>query len=261
MSDKSAVALSPYLMASASRAYDESPSNRVAQNAMASNDPLSVLLDRDHAAANHQHHYSVRLSKELKATSQKASGRCWIFACLNVMRNQMAKKYDLPDTFQLSQTYTFYWDKLERANYFLNQIIDSKSEPLDGRLVQHLLSCPMNDGGQWDMLVGVIEKYGVVPQSAYPDKWSSTASRRFNAIMTALLRDWAMQLRDCAEVPECHKLREKFMVEAHRVATIHFGKPPSKFDWTFESSGKEKKFTRFVDLTPKSFLRDHVPYR
>ncbi|GMH92924.1 hypothetical protein TL16_g12490, partial [Triparma laevis f. inornata] len=256
----SAAALSPYLLASAKKSYDSSPSNRVAQNAMSSNDPLTVLLNRDHAALNHQHHYSVRLSKELKATSQKASGRCWIFACLNVMRNQMAKKYDLPDTFQLSQTYTFYWDKLERANYFLNQIIDSKSEPLDERLVQHLLSCPMNDGGQWDMLVGVIEKYGVVPQSAYPDKWSSTASRRFNAIMTALLRDWAMQLRDCAEIPECHKLREKFMVEAHRIATIHFGKPPVKFDWTFESSGKEKKFTRFVDLTPKAFLKEHVPY-
>lgn len=144
----SAAALSPYLLASAKKSYDSSPSNRVAQNAMSSNDPLTVLLNRDHAALNHQHHYSVRLSKELKATSQKASGRCWIFACLNVMRNQMAKKYDLPDTFQLSQTYTFYWDKLERANYFLNQIIDSKSEPLDERLVQHLLSCPMNDGGQ-----------------------------------------------------------------------------------------------------------------
>ena len=140
-------------------------------------------------------------------------------------------------------------------------IIDSKDEPLDGRLVQHLLSSPMNDGGQWDMLVGVIEKYGVVPQSAFPDKWSSTASRRFNAIMTANLRDWAMQLRDCAEPSDCHKLREQFMAQAHRIATIHFGKPPAKFDWTFQSTGKEKTFTRFTDLTPKTFLKEHVPYR
>ena len=108
--------------------------------------------------------YTNQVSIEGKATAQKSSGRCWIFACLNVIRVEMMKKYDLPESFELSQTYVFFWDKLERANFFLESMIDTRGEPLDGRLMTHLLSNTnlMSDGGQWDMLANLITKYGLV---------------------------------------------------------------------------------------------------
>ena len=108
--------------------------------------------------------YTNQVSIEGKATAQKSSGRCWIFACLNVIRVEMMKKYDLPEFFELSQTYVFFWDKLERANFFLESMIQTRGEPLDGRLMTHLLSNTnlMSDGGQWDMLANLITKYGLV---------------------------------------------------------------------------------------------------
>ena len=257
------MSLPPTFLPSANAAFASNPLNTLAMNACTTHDPTSILQNRTHSAASHQHHYSVRCSKELKATSQKSSGRCWIFACLNVMRNQMQKSMQLPDDFELSQTYVFYYDKLERCNYFLEQIIDTSSEPLDGRLVQHLLYHPMNDGGQWEMLVNVIDKYGVVPKSVYGDSWSATASVKFNRLMTALLRGWAQELRDAAAEGKSKErlgeMKEAKMVEAHRVLTIHFGKPPESFEWSYHDSGKDKKFHLFQDQTPLSFYKDHVP--
>jgi len=71
------------------------------------------------------------------------------------------RKHNLKE-FELSQAYLFFWDKLEKANYFLEQILDTVSEDLEGRLVQRLLSQPVGDGGQWDMVVNLVEKYGLV---------------------------------------------------------------------------------------------------
>jgi len=36
---------------------------------------------------------------------------------------------------------------------FLECMIDLADEPLDSRLVQHLLSSPIGDGGQFDMVI------------------------------------------------------------------------------------------------------------
>lgn len=94
-------------------------------------------------------------------TNQKSSGRCWLFAATNVFRVAIMKRYNLKD-FQLSQSYLFFWDKLEKANYFLEQIIDTADEDLEGRLIQTLLEAPVQDGGQWDMVANLVEKYGLV---------------------------------------------------------------------------------------------------
>ena len=94
-------------------------------------------------------------------TNQRSSGRCWLFAATNVFRVPIMKRYNLKE-FELSQAYLFFWDKLEKANYFLEQILDTMEEDLDGRLLQTLLSSPVGDGGQWDMAANLVEKYGLV---------------------------------------------------------------------------------------------------
>jgi len=233
--------------------------NTLAMNCMTTQDPNKVLQSREHQRENHSHNYSIKVKNEGKATSQKSSGRCWIFACCNVLRNKLIKEYSLADDFELSQTFVFFYDKFERVNYFLEQIIGTKTEELDGRLVQHLLSNPKNDGGQWEMLVNVIRKYGICPKSVYDDAWSSTSSLRFNRYMTTKLREWACLLRKSAEsgksVEDLREMKQDFLVQAHRILMIHFGSPPEKFSWTYHNTKKdENSFHRMDNLTPLEFL-------
>lgn len=117
-------------------------------------------------------------------TNQKSSGRCWIYALHNCMRQKFVQKMNL-DEFEFSQQYLFYWDKIERSYFFINTYVElsKKGEEPDGRLMMYLLSNPMNDGGQWDMLVNLVEKYGVIPKAAWPDSHSASSSRRLNNIL------------------------------------------------------------------------------
>ena len=213
------------------------------------------------AVASYDHsNYTNQVSIEGKATAQKSSGRCWIFACLNVIRVEMMRKYDLPESFELSQTYVFFWDKLERANFFLESMIQTRDEPLDGRLMTHLLSNTnlMSDGGQWDMLSNLITKYGLVPKSKYPDPHAATSSRAMNLFLREKLRKFACELRSFKTDEEAKKAKPKMLEAIFEALVIFLGEPPRTFDWTFTSKKKEKKTLR--GLTGQAFLKDIVPY-
>lgn len=230
------------------------PLKQLAQNACTRGDHAEVMANRDRTTS-YDNIYAVKVEPAQKATSQKASGRCWMFAALNVCRVPMIRKYNLPDTFEFSQSYTFFWDKVERANYFLEAMIQLVDEPVDGRLVNHLLQSPLNDGGQWDMFVAVVQKYGLCPKSVFPETWTSSNSRRMNWILTHKLRGWAAELRE-APAAERQPMKAKFLEEFIGVLVVCLGTPPKSFDWTFED--KDKKHCAFRGLTPLSFLTDHV---
>ena len=136
--------------------------NRVAMNAVTNNGLLASAIQRG-AVENDVHEYSICL-KQGDICNQKQSGRCWMFAALNTLRYQVMRKCSLK-TFELSQAYLFFWDKLEKSNYFLESILETLDQPTGGRLVSYLLTSPVGDGGQWDMLCSLIEKYGVVPKT------------------------------------------------------------------------------------------------
>ena len=137
--------------------------NRIAQNAVVGKGVNAAATDSgvEREIANT---FSISLEQG-KITNQKKSGRCWMFAALNCMRFQVMKHCNL-ETFELSQNYTLFYDKLEKSNYFLNTILDTLEEDTDSRLIAHLLSAPLNDGGQWDMLCAIVDKYGLVPKDA-----------------------------------------------------------------------------------------------
>ncbi len=203
------------------------------------------------------HTFSHIVPDELKITTQKQSGRCWIFAALNMLRLKVAHKYKL-DEFELSQNYLFFWDKLEKANYFLQSMIDTAKEPVDSRLVMYLLSKPLEDGGQWHMFVSLVDKYGVVPKSIYPDSFAATQSSEINQILSLKLREYASLLREHAPrgIDHLMSMKEEMMEEVFRILAIHLGTPPQTFDWEFKDKGK--KFHAFRGLTPKEFFKEHV---
>ena len=140
---------------------DSKTQNRLALSALSGTDPKQVLTQRSAAISDTQN-FNVKIKLEgAPITNQRSSGRCWLFAATNVFRVAIMRRYNLKE-FELSQSYLFFWDKLEKANYFLEQILDTTDEELDGRLVQALMASPVGDGGQWDMVANLVEKYGLV---------------------------------------------------------------------------------------------------
>lgn len=244
-----------------SKAFHASPKNRLAQNAMTHVDFGQVAMCRN-TYNQIDHTFSHQVQGEGKATSQKRSGRCWLFAALNTMRLPLMKKYKLED-FEFSQSHLFFWDKVEKSNYFLESIIQTRKEDLKGRLMHWILRQPMEDGGQWHMFVSLINKYGVMPKSVMPETFSSSNSARLNTILDGKLRECAVKLRKMSdEGDSLAKLRTKkkeMMGEIYRIITIFLGEPPERFDWSFRD--KDKKFKCFKNLTPQQFLKKHVPYK
>ena len=153
-----------------------------------------------------------------------------------------------------------FWDKLEKSNYFLNSIIDTAHESWDSRLIMHLLDNPIQDGGQWDMWVNLINKYGVVPKSEMPETYQSGKSIRMNRMITRKLREYAKKLREAVNnktsAEEVIKLKNTMLSTVYKMLVVHLGEPPQSFNWQVRD--KKKNFHRYNDLTPKSFFNDHV---
>ena len=205
------------------------------------------------------HTYSHHL-KENKSASQKATGRCWMFAALNTFRVQAIESMNLDDDFELSQSYIMFWDKLEKANYFLNSVLATLEEPVGSRILDWILAQPIVDAGQWDMLVNLVRKYGVVPKAAMPETQSSSSSREMNFHLTHKLREYACRIRKAhAEGEEEAELRGMFpemLEEVYRMLCIHLGEPPREFLWQWRD--KDKEFHRDGVVTPLEFYEKHI---
>lgn len=197
--------------------------------------------------------------KQGDVTNQKKSGRCWMFASLNTFRSHIIKTLNLKN-FELSQAYPLFFDKLEKANYFLESILSTLDEPLDGRLLHHLLLDPVNDGGQWDMFVNLVEKYGVVPKDVMPETECSSNTSDMDEYLTKLLRKDASLLRKAhregASAEELGAQKSAMLEEIYRVLAICLGVPPTSFD--FEVRDKDDKFIRDANLTPQEFFKKYV---
>lgn len=173
------------------------------------------------------------------------------------------QKYRVSE-FELSQAYLFFWDKLEKANWFLEQIIDTADQDLDGRLVQHMLREPLSDGGQWDMVYNLVEKYGLVPQALYPDSFNAQNSGTINSIIFSKLREDALILRrmtgqTSTTAEMLSNVKEKMVKEIHTILTLTLGPPPpadEEFVWTFYD---KDNVSRTVKTTPLAFARDISP--
>lgn len=240
------------------KSTNKNPQVRLARNAAIRGDIMDVALDWE-AFRKIDHTFSELISGEMKVTNQKSSGRCWGFAGLNLFRIYLGRKYNLKK-FEFSQNYFMFCDKLEKSNYFLENIIKTVDEPRDGRLVMHLLTDPIQDGGQWHMFTNLIEKYGVLPQSEMPESYQSSQSMRMNRMITRKLRGFAKDLRTGYEkgsdIKKLRAMKDNMLRIVYQMLTICLGTPPENFDWQVRD--KDKKFRRFENLTPKKFFEDHV---
>lgn len=194
-----------------------------------------------------------------KPADQKQSGRCWMFSALNTMRHPLQKEYKVKD-FELSQNYTNFWDKFEKSNWFFENVIASADKPLGDRKVSFLFATPQQDGGQWDMLCGLIEKYGIVPKAVYPETANATNSGALNDTLNTLLRKDGLELRNLVNSgksqDEVEARKNEFLNDVFRILAIALGVPPKKFD--FEYKDDDGNYHREADITPKKFFDKYV---
>nr|MDW8627548.1 aminopeptidase C [Streptococcus suis] len=237
--------------------YLANPSLQATENAVSHNGLLKSLETRQSAIDN-DYVFSIDLTKDA-VSNQKASGRCWMFAALNTFRHKLISDFKL-ENFELSQAHTFFWDKYEKSNWFLEQIIATADQEIGSRKVKFLLDTPQQDGGQWDMVVALFEKYGVVPKSVYPESISSSASRELNQYLNKLLRQDAQILRDLlakgASSKEVQIQKENLLQEIFNFLAVNLGLPPRSFDFAYRD--KDNVYHRNTNVTPQAFYEKYV---
>ena len=242
------------MLESFSKEFHAQEKNEVAMRAVMKSG-LSAAAENMQEQIDNPMTFSIEIETG-KITNQKSSGRCWLFAALNCMRFQIMKNLNL-ETFELSQNYQMFWDKMEKANYFLESILETADEDVSSRLVSHLLSSPEGDGGQWDMYCAIADKYGCVPKSAMPETFQSSNTGMMVKLVTLKLREDAMLLRAALrEGKDVQAMKTEMLGEIYRILVTCLGEPPRRF--TFEYRDKDKNFGRDENISPKEFFDKYV---
>jgi len=247
-------------------------------NAVANNSVKNLTLNHDRLV-HHDKYFNLKL-KSTGVTNQKSSGRCWLFASLNIFNQQIAKKLKHKN-FELSQPYLTFWDKMEKSNMFLEDIIKHIDKPLDSREMRYLLRNPFGDGGFWNYTVNLIEKYGVMPITAMPETKQSVSTGTVNKLADMKLKSFASELRamyaDGKKIDELRKRKEAMLSEIYNLMVYNYGQPPSEFVFRYEdksdvdedydseddsdsTSTDKKKPVKYISktYTPRSFYEEFV---
>ncbi|MCR5079058.1 MAG: C1 family peptidase, partial [Bacilli bacterium] len=196
--------------------------------------------------------------KTMSVANQKASGRCWIFAGLNLLREIVAKKLGVKE-FELSQNYISLFDKIEKANFALESLLSLADKEPTERVYTFILDCPTSDGGQWDMFVNLVLKYGLMPKSCFPETYQSENTREGNQLVNQRIRQFAAishRLVREGKAEEARKEKEKAMEDIYRFYLAVYGVPPKTFDFTYVDS--KEKYHIEKGLTPLSFYEKYV---
>ena len=231
--------------------------NRLMQNTVTQRDVNEVALD--HAIATDATHTFSTLLDDWTPTHQGNSGRCWLFSGLNLFRVDTMKSLNMRQ-FEFSQSYMMFWDKVERANFVLESVIETADRPIDDRIIQHLMLAPVEDAGQWDMFVNLVDKYGVVPKEAMPETESSGNTRQMNSMLYYQVRQGAAKIRSLYQEeagPDAMRQAKMDTLKAvYRILCIHLGNPPPVLDWQWRD--REGEFHRDGELTPLDFAERYI---
>lgn len=231
--------------------YKHTPADKAIYNAMAETS-IAVLAKNHENLANFDTNFTNKVVSH-GITDQQQSGRCWLFTGLNVLRAQMMAKYGL-DEMEFSQNYCFFYDQLEKANLFLQGIIDTREKPMDDKMVEWLFRNPISDGGQFTGISDVIGKYGVVPSSVMPETYSSENTSQIARLVGLKLREFGLQLRDEAakgvKVSALEAKKTEMLSTVYRMLALAFGEPVGRFTWTMNGETKE--------YTPQSFYQEYL---
>lgn len=235
--------------------YQQNKQNKIAELAVVNNGVQKASFNGE-GIRDLNRTFSIEIPTN-NVTDQKQSGRCWLFAALNVLRHKFAKQYHTKN-FTFSQSYLFFWDRIERANIFFNHILETADKPVDDRTVHFYLQAPDTDGGQWHMAISLIRKYGLVPTYAQDESFTANNTAAFNQALNMKLREDGLVLRKLAQAgknDEIEQKRQEYLSEIYRMAVIAFGQPVQKFDLEFKDDDGNYKLDQ--NITPLDFFHNY----
>ncbi|WP_028264139.1 C1 family peptidase [Atopobium fossor] len=273
----------PAWAATQNESFASERANRVARNAVTSMNVMAAARDYNRMRTYHDS-YSVEL-KTAPITNQRQSGRCWLFSAYNVARTATMKLLDV-DSFEFSQAYGMFYDKLEKANAMLENIIRLADKPNDDRELMSVLSDGMGDGGYWIFAMNLINKWGMVPKDVMPETASSKSSAQMNAQLERLLRKDASILRKefaaGFTTEQLQKHKQQMLADVYKLLSICLGEPPTHFNLETrvgknckvdtsklvtilptqeDTDAKDpKRMLRDLNITPQEFAQRYVPF-
>ena len=249
--------ISAEMLEQISKGYEGNASDKALRNALAVA-PISTLAINAENAAMIDTHFSDRV-KTKGITDQQSSGRCWLFTGLNVLRAKMIDKYDLPGM-EFSQNYLFFYDQLEKANLFLQGVIDTKDLPFEDRKVDWLFSNPLSDGGQFTGVSNLITKYGLVPAEAMPETYQANNTSQMAMLIKLKLREDGLDLRKAAangaSAKKLQAMKVEQLSEVYRMLALCLGEPVKEFEWI--RCDKSNNIVSRKTYTPKSFYDEFI---
>lgn len=249
--------ITPEMLDEIKQAYKNTPQDRAIHNAIANND-INKLAVNNASKNNFDNYFSIRVNSK-GITDQKSSGRCWLFSGLNVFRAKAMAEKGMGE-FQFSQIYPFFWDQLEKANLFLQGIIDTRNKPMDDKMVEWLFKHPLSDGGQFTGISDILGKYGVVPSEVMVETNSSNNTSRMAQLISWKLKEFGLQLREMAAAgkkePELEKQKTEMLGTVYRMLVLNLGEPPTHFTWIRKD--KNGKPVETKEYTPKSFFDEFI---
>ena len=247
--------ISPEMLRQIKQAYQGTPADKAIRNAIANNNINKLAVNLE-SLNNLDTHFSHKVESK-GISDQQSSGRCWLFTGLNVLRAKAIAKYDMGD-FQFSQNYSFFWDQLEKANLFLQGIIDTRERPMDDKMVEWLFKHPIGDGGQFTGVSDLLTKYGVVPADVMVETYSSNNTARMRNLIGLKLKEFGLQLRENpqASAAELEKKKTEMLGTIYRMLVLNLGEPPTKFTWTRKDAKGNPVETK--EYTPLSFFDEYV---
>ncbi|MCR5519302.1 MAG: C1 family peptidase [Bacteroidales bacterium] len=243
------------LLQEISKGYEGNASDKAIRNAL-NTTQVGVLARNAERSAMIDTHFSDCI-KTVGITNQKSSGRCWLFTGLNVLRAAAIEKYDLGD-FQFSQNYLFFYDQLEKANLFLQAIIDTRNLPIEDRKVDWLFAHPISDGGTFTGVADLVSKYGVVPAEVFPESLVANSTSAMRGQIANILRQDGLALRDAGKKADLQAMKTEMLKEVYRLLCLSYGVPPTEFEWTRRDAKDNEVSTK--TYTPKEFYEEFVGY-
>ena len=245
--------------------YSKDYIHSLLENGISENTIETLFLERD-IVQKYNYIFSKKIKVSQDITNQLSSGRCWLFSFTNILRNDLIKAYNLPKTFTLSNTYLFFYDKLEKCNYFIDNVLANLDKKFDSQLIQYLIKDPITDGGNWHMAVNLIKKYGILPESNMRESYPSTNTVYLNYFLKDNMMIYMNQIRktysrigkDIFEKKNIAKLKSDILSHIYKILCYFLGKPVNEFDWSYYD--KKKKYKTIPDLTPLRFYKDIMKF-
>lgn len=233
--------------------YDKDEKNRVIENAISNMGIREASLDKN---IINKHDFIFSNEVETKdVTNQKKTGRCWMFAGLNMVRMHIAKKLNM-EKFELSESFLYFYDNMEKANLFLQRVIDTKNLDIKDRKVEDVFYSTPEDGGYFEFFYYLIKKYGIVPKNAMGELYHTDQSQFMFYVLENALKKIAMEIRATDDKKKIENLRKEGLSYAYNIFAKSIGKPVEKFD--FKYYDKDDKYHIEENMTPKEFFDKYV---